>query len=116
MAALVSRVARTLFARELLPTRVLWWFVGEGTLEWAELLARELATELGGRAAARRAVAEAAATMLRRRYDVLRAALPGLPDAGAEPAAGGRVLGARSHGASQPRAAGVFDAAGGAPR
>jgi hypothetical protein len=111
---LVDGLVRAAFARELLPSRLLWWFVAEGTAEWARVLRADLAPHLGGDDAARAAIAHAHATMLRRRYGVLREAIASLP----APSDRGIALtfGALARVASNVGAAWLFDDLGGAPR
>jgi hypothetical protein len=115
MPALVSRLVRTLFRREALPTRVLWWFAAEGTCEWVHLLRRELALPLGGTAAAESVLQAIVGRMLRRRYEALRALFSHLPDPEHEPRAVGLVMGALYRVASNPGEAWMFARVGGAP-
>jgi hypothetical protein len=79
------------------------------------VLARDLGPELGGELRSRAVVSDLAVPMLRRRYDVLRGALPGLPDLAHEPRALGLVFGSLYRTASNPSEAWFFNAAGGAP-
>src|SRR4051812_16435886 len=115
MAAWISELARELFRRERLPARVRWWFVAEGMCQWYRLLRDDLAPHLGGRASAEAILARLAAPMLERRYDVLRARHPDLPDRAASPRAVGLVMGALHRVASNVGETWVFAATGGAP-
>jgi hypothetical protein len=115
MTTWVATAARELFRREIIPPRLRWWFAAEAMCQWYALLRRDLAPHLGGEAAAAAIVAELSAPMFRRRYDVLRAAHPSLPDRAADPRAVGLVLGAIYRAASNPEAAWIFSATGGAP-
>jgi hypothetical protein len=111
----VARVAREVFRREVIPTRLLWWFVAEGTCEWLHLLRRELSDPLGGRDRAGAIIAELARPMFARRYAILRAAHPGLPDLADEPRALGLVMGGLYRTASNRGETWLFEPLGGAP-
>ena len=71
---------------------MLWWMAADGMAVWYRWLARGLADELGGKEAARTAVAACIEPALRTRYDELRRAHPHLPEAAAEPSAPASLL------------------------
>ncbi|MBI2391437.1 MAG: hypothetical protein HYV09_17740 [Deltaproteobacteria bacterium] len=123
MATLLARAVRETFRRERIPTRLLWWFSAEGMADWFSLLREQLAPHLAPPPArdfdldhSARVLAEVARPMLERRYELLRASFPHLPDRVLDPRAPGLVLGALYRIASYPSARWIFAPLGGAPR
>jgi hypothetical protein len=82
---MLERVTREVFARELLPARARWWLAAAGMRDWYSVLARSLRPHLGDKA--RPIIARLTAAMLARRYQVLRAEHPRLPDERRDPRA-----------------------------
>src|SRR5262245_25223686 len=115
MVPLLARAVREVFRRERFPERVLWWFAAEGMAEWYQLVAEELGPPLGGRAEARRLLADFSAPLFARRYELLRRRHAELPCPAAEPRAVGLTMGALYRVASNEAARWVFDGVGGAP-
>lgn len=96
---------REIYRRELLPPPALWWMAADGTSAWFAMLRRGLEAPLGGREAAEREIAKAVGRVYTRRWGLLRAQYPTLPDDVDAPA---RILGALTFTALRPRAAWVF--------
>lgn len=114
MPSLLGRATREIYRRELLPARVRWWLAAAGMRDWYRTLGSELRPVLGERA--RPLLAELGARMFERRYDVLRAARPDLPDRARSPRVVGLVMGALYRAARAPRAAWIFAGVGGPAR
>ncbi len=113
--SLIGRVVREVFRRERIPTRVRWWFAAEGMGDWYSLLREELAPHLGGLDRSTRLLADVAAPMLERRYDVLRGSFPTLPDRRLDARAVGLAMGGLYRIASYPKIRWLFEPVGGAP-
>lgn len=112
----MSSIVRTVFRHEALPARALWWLAADGMASWLRMLRHGLGQSLGGKVAAERAIAKGCALAYTRRYDVLRAAHPELPDAAQGPRAVGLVMGALARTHRNPGAAFALAGVGGAPR
>lgn len=69
---------RTVFARELIPARGRWWMAAAGMRDWYSVLGARLRPHLGEES--RPLLARLSVRMFDRRYQVLRAAHPRLPD------------------------------------
>lgn len=111
MATLLARTVREVFRREMIPTRVLWWFSAEGMGDWFSVLREELAPHLGGMERSAEILAKVARPMFERRHAVLRAAFPELPATEL-----GLSFGALYRIASYPSLRWAFEPLGGAPR
>lgn len=98
----LGRLARELYRRERIPAAGLWWLAADGMRWWYGVLRRGLSEPLGSRGAAERLIARSAARAYARRFEIVRAAFPRLPD---DPA---RVIGALSLTAVRPRSAWVL--------
>lgn len=109
MPTLLARTVREVFRRELIPTRLRWWFAAEGMADWFSVMREELAAHGVDEAT----LAAVARPMFERRYAILRAAYPSLPD---DPRAIGLTMGALYRIASYPSARWIFEPLGGAPR
>ena len=103
---------REIYRRELLPAPARWWLAADGMHAWYAMLRRGLEAPLGGREAAEREIAKAAGKAYTRRWGLLRARFPALPDDVDAPA---RVLGALSFTSLRPKGAWVFRALGKPP-
>jgi len=112
----LATTVRRVFREEKIPVRFLWWFAAEGMADWYELVADELAPHVEGRPRARALLAELTTPMLRRRYDLLRAAQPELPDPALNRRALGLAMGVLYRVASNPTARWVLHELGGGPR
>lgn len=119
MATLLARAVRETFRRERIPTRLLWWFSAEGMGDWFSLVREELAPHVPARPRdvehCGRLLAEAARPMFERRYDLLRASYPHLPDRHHDPRAPGLLIGGLYRVASYPSLRWVFGPLGSAP-
>jgi hypothetical protein len=111
MATLLARTVREVFRREMIPTRVLWWFSAEGMGDWFSALRDELAPHLGGTERSAELLAKVARPMFERRHAVLRASFPDIPATDL-----GLTFGALYRIASYPSLRWVFEPLGGAPR
>jgi hypothetical protein len=109
MPTLLARTVREVFRRELIPTRLRWWFAAEGMADWFSVLREELGPHVP---AIDETLADVARPMFERRYSILRASFPSLPDA---PRAVGLTMGALYRIASYPDARWIFEPLGGAP-
>lgn len=120
MPTLLARVVRETFRREKIPERTLWWFSAEGMADWFSLCREELAPHVQSRPRdvehCGHLLAEAAAPMFERRYDLLRASYPHLPARKDDPRVVGQLLGGLYRIASYPSARWIFEPLGGAPR
>lgn len=103
--SLLPHAMREVYRRELLPASARWWLAADGMHGWVLMLRRGLEAPLGGREAAEREIARAAALAYGRRWTVLREQYPWLPSDAGAPA---RLLGALSFTGARPRAAWVF--------
>lgn len=116
LSPMFERGTRELFRRELLPAPVLWGMAIDGMRGWNTMIARGLEAPLGGKESARETIARLVGPVFHRRYTLLRARYPHLPDARNEPSAVGLLMGAlyRMHRGSP--GAWILEGTGGAPR
>jgi hypothetical protein len=75
---LAAAALRQVFARELIPARARWWMAAAGMRDWYAVLGSRLRPHLGDDS--RALLARLSVRMFARRYQVLRAAHPALPD------------------------------------
>jgi hypothetical protein len=113
--AVVARLTREVFARELLPARARWWMAAAGMVDWYTVVAARLRGQVAGDA--RELLSRLSARMFERRYEVLRAAHPELPDAAHDRRALRLVMAALYRiGPRQRRGGWILGALGGPPR
>lgn len=115
MPTLLGRVVREVFRREALSSRALWWFAAEGTLDWYDLLASELAPHLGGVEGSRRVVAALVGRVFQRRFQKLADARQ-LPAKAPDGRAVALLFAGLYRLSSSPRSAWILDSVGGAPQ
>jgi hypothetical protein len=108
---LATQLVRAAYRREAIPAPLRWALAADGMHAWYAMLKKGLSEPLG-KEGAERAIAEAAALAYARRYPILRAAHPSLPD---DPEAPARLLGALSLVVRRPKGAWVFSALPGRP-
>src|SRR5688572_12133388 len=89
MATLVSQLVREVFRRELIPTRLRWWFVAEGMCDWYAVLGEQLAPHLGGERRAQSILSEISVPMFTRRHQVLGSRFPAVARAAIGPTMSG---------------------------
>lgn len=114
MPTLLARTVREVFRRELIPTRLRWWFAAEGMADWFSIIREELRPHGVDDAT----LAEVARPMFERRYGILSAAYPSLLEANRSspsPPRVGLTMGALYRVSSYPSARWIFEPLGGAP-
>lgn len=74
---MLPALLRTVYRHELIPAHARWWLAVSGMRSWYGTLRSELRPHLGART--QPLLAELAAELFARRYDVLRTTLPALP-------------------------------------
>lgn len=116
---MLPAILRQVYRHELLPARVLHMLAAAGMRDWFSTLRSQLRPHLGQRTQAR--LAELAAELFARRYDVLRTSLPELPprspDGIPPPELALLMAGLyRLHHPGSRRGSWIFAAVGGAPR
>src|SRR4051812_3222765 len=116
MPSVLTRAVRHVFRNEQIPVRVRWWFVAQGMCEWFDAMRTGLASELGGRENAARAIARLSVRIFERRYEILRAQHATLPALADDPRAMALLMGGLYRVASNPEASWIFDPIDGAPQ
>ncbi len=112
---MLTEAMREAMRREVLPKTLLHALAADGLSSYYRMFRAGLAPHVGGPRAAEALLSRTTARAWRRRYELLRAAHPGLPSTEREPRAIGLVMGALSLTALRPRGAFVFAEVGGAP-
>lgn len=107
---------RHVFRHERVPVPMLWLLAADGTVSWYRWLARGLADGFGGRDAASAAIARISAIAFERRYTVLRARWPHLPDPDADRRAVALTMAGLYRAPSFRKATWILDGVGGPPR
>lgn len=105
--ALVTRATRAIYARELIPERMLWWLVAAGMRDWYRVLGKKLEPHLKN---ARPLLAELSVRMFERRREVLPTSVRDRVTSRRDLAL---LMGALYRVDGAPKAAWIFDGLGG---